>query len=339
MTIRYQCPECDSVLKIKDELAGTDGKCPKCKSKFVVPEPNEADEPAKEKTASKAASSKKKSKPAAKKSAKADDDDFDPAAFLMEDGPGPKASAGLTEKPAEPSGPATDKQGRRHISGGGGARAKAASHSPAAVAADAELNASANARDLLSKTADESRVKASTMPMEEKQPMFDFSGMGKELVRYSPHLIGGILGIVLLYGLSWYMMKGKGIELPPLSDVTGKVTVNGEPLAGVQVTFSPLEDTRSGGDGPERIRSSSGRTDENGEFTLYYIDRTEGAARGKGRISVTVQSAQDLLKLPKNWARSATRDVEVKEANREGDFDINIVAEEESGDDKKPKKN
>ena len=46
MTIRYKCPECESVLKIKDDLAGTDGKCPKCKAKFVVPEPEGDAEPA-----------------------------------------------------------------------------------------------------------------------------------------------------------------------------------------------------------------------------------------------------------------------------------------------------
>ena len=37
MTIRVTCDQCGSVLKIKDELAGTDGKCPKCKTRFVVP--------------------------------------------------------------------------------------------------------------------------------------------------------------------------------------------------------------------------------------------------------------------------------------------------------------
>lgn len=40
MTIRFTCSECSSVLKIKDELAGTSAKCPKCKTKFVVPEPS-----------------------------------------------------------------------------------------------------------------------------------------------------------------------------------------------------------------------------------------------------------------------------------------------------------
>ena len=38
MTIRFTCAECASVLKIKDELAGTSGRCPKCKTKFFVPE-------------------------------------------------------------------------------------------------------------------------------------------------------------------------------------------------------------------------------------------------------------------------------------------------------------
>jgi len=45
MTIRYTCPECSSVLKIKDELAGTAGKCPKCRTKFVVPAPSSDESP------------------------------------------------------------------------------------------------------------------------------------------------------------------------------------------------------------------------------------------------------------------------------------------------------
>ena len=39
MTIRYTCAGCESVLKIKDEKAGANGKCPKCKTEFVVPFP------------------------------------------------------------------------------------------------------------------------------------------------------------------------------------------------------------------------------------------------------------------------------------------------------------
>lgn len=42
MTIRYQCEECGSVLNIKDEKAGTQGRCPKCKAEFLVPTPGTA---------------------------------------------------------------------------------------------------------------------------------------------------------------------------------------------------------------------------------------------------------------------------------------------------------
>ncbi len=39
MTIRYKCDECGVTMKIKDDLAGKKGKCPKCKNSFVVPAP------------------------------------------------------------------------------------------------------------------------------------------------------------------------------------------------------------------------------------------------------------------------------------------------------------
>jgi len=39
MTIRYTCAECGVAMKIKDELAGKNGKCPQCKTAFVVPSP------------------------------------------------------------------------------------------------------------------------------------------------------------------------------------------------------------------------------------------------------------------------------------------------------------
>ncbi len=42
MTIRYTCVECDVAMKIKDELAGKNGKCPQCKTAFVVPSPEVA---------------------------------------------------------------------------------------------------------------------------------------------------------------------------------------------------------------------------------------------------------------------------------------------------------
>src|SRR5262245_47309282 len=41
MTIRYTCEECGAVLNIKDELAGTQGHCPRCQVEFTVPSPED----------------------------------------------------------------------------------------------------------------------------------------------------------------------------------------------------------------------------------------------------------------------------------------------------------
>ena len=48
MTIRYKCEECGVAMKIKDDLAGKKGKCPQCKSSFIVPSPEEPVEEADE---------------------------------------------------------------------------------------------------------------------------------------------------------------------------------------------------------------------------------------------------------------------------------------------------
>lgn len=345
MTIRYQCPECDAVLKIKDELAGTDGKCPKCKKKFIVPEPESSEKsdsnpPAQKKAKAKSEKPEKKSADTKQKKSpkpvekKQDDDDFDPADFLMEEGPGPKVSAGLgTPTEPEPKGPATDSQGRRLYTSSG-SKARAASMSPAAAAAAAAAEGSsptsANARDLLSQTAEESRVKASTMPIKEKAPLFDFSGAAKELARYAPHAIGAVIGIIGLYVLMDRMM-GESIELPELGQVSGTVTVNGDPLSGVMVNFMPLDDIQDGSqEGPDRLRTSTGVTDDEGYYTLYYLDDIKGAAVGKGRLWLEIRSAKDLKRIPPEWSSPGPNIREVKKTgnNSDGEFNITITNKE-----------
>ena len=63
MTIRVRCDGCSAVMKVKDELAGAKGKCPKCKSPFVVPENDAAvpDETATQKSSDTSAESPSKS--------------------------------------------------------------------------------------------------------------------------------------------------------------------------------------------------------------------------------------------------------------------------------------
>ncbi len=66
--------------------------------------------------------------------------------------------------------------------------------------------------------------------------------------------------------------------------VSGKITVKGQPLADILVTFQPL------GEGI----GSTGTTDSDGRYTLQFADnQQEGAAPGKHQVTF-----QDLLDKP-----------------------------------------
>lgn len=87
---------------------------------------------------------------------------------------------------------------------------------------------------------------------------------------------------VLLTALSFLGGCGGGDSFE-LATVTGKVTMDGKPLAGVTVTFQPITvATKNPGAG------SFGKTDEQGQFTLELITTGEaGAVVGKHRVSIT----------------------------------------------------
>jgi len=80
------------------------------------------------------------------------------------------------------------------------------------------------------------------------------------------------LGLVILVGCT----SG---DQPPLATVSGKVTLNGEPLPNVEIAFEP-----------EKGRPSYGLTDATGKYDLVYIRDTRGAKVGKHKI--TVKSSQ-----------------------------------------------
>jgi hypothetical protein len=66
-----------------------------------------------------------------------------------------------------------------------------------------------------------------------------------------------------------------------LGTVSGKVTLDGQPLAGARVNFQPDAAVRNTGIG------SFGKTDANGEYSLTLIDESaKGAVVGKHRVMI-----------------------------------------------------
>jgi hypothetical protein len=82
---------------------------------------------------------------------------------------------------------------------------------------------------------------------------------------------------------------GCGRAQPKLAPVSGRVTVQGKPLANVNVTFQP---TAKAGSGAEAGMGSSGTTDGSGRFQMKTFDNKPGAVIGTQVVGLAVKNAQ-----------------------------------------------
>jgi len=262
--------------------------------------------PAVEKVAAAKASSPAVTAPAG--DADAADADFDPVAFLMTEGGGApdkgtakRAVAAASEQAdmkAARSGPAVYAASDEPDVRVGGPRKPSAKSdedsetelrnrkpkrpavASAAQTADEMLrvNASTNAKELLTKTMEESRIRAAQMPEDRRAPGIDYKATARELLlRFAPAVGGAVLLIVGAYFLS-NLMVGGGPALPALADVSGTVTKDGKPLAEAYVSFTPV-DVQAG--------AGTAYTDENGYYELKYTEGVSGAVIGKNRVEVS----------------------------------------------------
>lgn len=75
-----------------------------------------------------------------------------------------------------------------------------------------------------------------------------------------------------------------------LADVSGKVTLDGQPLAGAIVNTQPIATGSSSSPGP----GSFGKTDEQGRFTLELATRAvPGAVVGPHRVTIRMPDSGD----------------------------------------------
>ncbi len=355
MSIRYKCDSCGSALTIKDELAGTKGKCPKCKTPFVVPQPETAGSSAgqspspspKAAPAAKEVKAKpaKATAPAAKAGApapKQGDADFDPVAFLMDDdgnaGPAKKnavrrPAAPPLESDAELPSDLLKQAGGRQRSprNPGDSDKKDPSAEPAsryggsaAATAGAMLSsdASSGAKELLTRSVEESRARASRMEdFEEPKGPTQFSLILQELIRLSPYIATGLVGVIGLFWLANRMVS-TSFPLPEMGYVTGRVTLNGQPLAGARVYFSPTEREFELPSGRvERTRTAMGITDEDGKYELIYIDDIEGTAVGSNQVMIS-RMTDGREDIPPEYGMRSTVVKEVALGSQEIDFEL-----------------
>jgi hypothetical protein len=94
-----------------------------------------------------------------------------------------------------------------------------------------------------------------------------------------------ILGPALALPLALIVGCGSG---PKYAAVSGRVTLNGQPLANATVSFQPIAEGSVNAPAP----GSTGRTNANGEYTLSCADGRAGAWVGKHRVSISAVSEQ-----------------------------------------------
>lgn len=301
MTIRYECKECGARLNIKDELAGTHGHCPKCKAEFTVPAPDPADAGAGGAPAAAGTGAARSS------SDGFDDDDID----RILSGDAAAAGTAVAGKGDDGGDSADDEYGVAAPSGGldleaedaADDRKKSSARKKARTREEEEriADAASVARTLMGRADKADKAIAGAEP-EKKRSRNPFGGADRdddeegfstaEIVKY--FLVKGagpLIGIaVFCYGLYWIgsTMIG-GPDLPPLGRVSGTVTLDGQPLSGAIVTFSPMSEEANK---DVKASSSSAYTDPAGNFQLMYSADVSGAAVGKHFVTISAMDPQ-----------------------------------------------
>ena len=118
-------------------------------------------------------------------------------------------------------------------------------------------------------------------------------------------------------GIYWWMIQPK-LEVPPLGQVTGIVTLDGKPVEGAVVTFAPekREYKVSKNMKGMGLRTAVGVTDAEGRYVVYYVEGVKGTFLGKNRVSVEpILSPKGQDTVPPEWGRKSTNIVEVMEGS------------------------
>jgi len=108
---------------------------------------------------------------------------------------------------------------------------------------------------------------------------------------------------------------GGGSDLPELGQVSGVVTVDGQPTEGLTVSFEPT------GAGP-----STGTTDKEGKYTLFYNPNAKGGVVGQHKVRISQANLAELegdpIAIPAKFDSATTLTADVKAG--ENSFDFNV---------------
>ena len=310
MTIRFQCSECDSVLKIRDDKAGQAGRCPKCKTAFVIPEPDDEPDDEAEPEAVAGEDAAEEVAPSAELgTADAEDDAM---AFLMESGDvpaaAPAANTALDDDavPGIPPAPVAPEERQLH-------------RPPVRAQVDTDDTSSA-AGDLLAR-GESARAATVDEPPPDPGPRINMDEV-KEVAKRRILPIGG--GILVVGGLCYllFSMMANDPDVPLLANVSGTITLDGKPLPNATVNFEPVTDKKV----VQQLGGSVGRSDNEGVYNLTYPGGHDGAVLGMHTVRINKTDTQGLEVLAKKYHLQSQMKHEVKAGSNTIDLDLRSEA-------------
>lgn len=127
----------------------------------------------------------------------------------------------------------------------------------------------------------------------------------------------GFLSIICLVN---FACSSKPADRPDLGKVTGVVVLDGTPVEGIEVQFTP-----------EKGRGSQGVTDGEGKYELNYLQQVKGAVIGKHKVIIKTLGEEDDSdpdapvveeKIPAKYNTKSTLTAEVEAGENEIDFQL-----------------
>ena len=118
------------------------------------------------------------------------------------------------------------------------------------------------------------------------------------------------------------VLAGCGSGGPQLYKVSGKVTMDGEPLRNAEVRFLPIPK------GDEPVRPSSAITDDKGNYTLEYSSKRSGARPGDYQVFISTKrkALPDVPAVPESvpdvYNTKTRLDAQIDEKSRTFNFDL-----------------
>lgn len=314
MTIRYTCTGCESVLKIKDEKAGTNGRCPKCKAEFVVPFPTDGDgieidvRAASKVSASSDAIVDDVDMPIELTPEVEDSADFDPLDVLSGPTATARTSPAVTEKKPSVAELMRDFEAGKKKDRKKDSASEISTPAATTVSTDQTAGTAANA---LSRAYQQKRDSASAPAMSVK----DAKAAEQHLLMMDfikKRAVPGILIVsVLAFSYLWWMNRIVYTGLP-LYEVTGQTLKNGKPAPGIRILFEPV-----GVGIDEQRQLGNAVSDADGNFRVMYDGLIfYGAPAGEYRIGLADENGHPV-------EQSETLTLTVTE-DGENEFKINL---------------